>query len=607
MAERTGVFKRLKALFSTNVIVRNVGGKKLKVIDTNSAQVYANRAYKDRWARLHRGYRGMQNAKELGIAYQSIRLELFRDYDAMDADPIIASALDIYADESTTKNEYGEILTITCNNTDIKEILHNLFYDIMNIEFNLWPWIRNMCKYGDFFLYLDIHEEYGIHNIIPISVYDLQRLEGFDPQNPHLVKFVSETALFDQKEFENYEIAHFRLLSDSNFLPYGKAMVENARRVWKQIHLMEDAMLIHRIMRAPERRVFKIDIGNIPPNEVDGYMEKIINKMKKIPFIDQSTGDYNLKFNIQNLTEDFYLPVRGGDTGTEIENLPGLEWTSIDDIEYLQNKLFAALKIPKAFLGFDENVEGKATLAAEDVRFARTIERIQRIVVSELVNIAIAHLAVQGYKDENLVSFELELTNPSTIYEQEKINLWSEKMSLATTIIDSKLLSSDWIYENLFKITKDDYRKIREQVASDQKLLFRFNQILEEGNDPAQSGEKADSGEEEGLDPDDPNLKKGGRPEEPGNYGTDDNPQGRDPLGGKENQKKVAGTADRDRSHNPKKLESINQLVQDIDKFLDRKKLLQEELKKMREQKEAEAVENEIEETDFLDETNIIE
>ena len=192
---------------------------------------------------------------------------------------------------------------------------------------------------------------------------------------------------------------------------------------------MEDAMLIHRIMRAPEKRVFKVDIGNIPPNEVDNYMQRIINKMKKTPFMDDTTGDYNLKFNIQNLTEDFFMPVRGGDSGTEINELGGIDYDSTEDIEYLKNKLLASLRVPKAFLGFDENVGGKATLAAEDVRFARTIERIQRIIVSELTKVAVVHLYSQGYTDEDLVNFELELASPSTMYEQEKIELFGQKVN----------------------------------------------------------------------------------------------------------------------------------------------------------------------------------
>ena len=276
---------------------------------------------------------------------QAATIGLFKDYESMESDSIIASALDIYADESTMKSEYGNIIEIHSDNNNIKEILNNLFYDILNIEFNLWPWVRNMCKYGDFFLFLDVKDKYGITNVVPLSAYELVRSEGEDPDNPYYTKFYLE-ALEQQHpyfsrsskgkkiEFENFQVAHFRLANDSNLLPYGKSMLESARKVWKQVTLMEDAMLIHRVMRAPEKRVFKIDIGNIPPNEVDNYMQRIINKMKKTPFIDEATGDYNLKFNIQNLTEDFFLPVRGGDSGTQIDSMPGMTYDSTEDLEY---------------------------------------------------------------------------------------------------------------------------------------------------------------------------------------------------------------------------------------------------------------------------------
>jgi hypothetical protein len=452
----------------------------------------------------------------------------------MDNDPIIASALDIYADESTTKNEYGDVIQIKSTNENVREVLHNLFYDVMNVEFNLWPWIRNLVKYGDAFLALEIAPEKGIINVMPHSIYNVERLEGTDPHNKNYVKYKVEMDQYGKKEYENYEMAHFRLLSDTNFLPYGKAMIENARRIWKQLTLMEDAMLIHRIMRAPEKRVFKIDIGNIPPQEVDNYMQKIINKMKKTPFVNKDTGDYNLKYNIQNLTEDFFLPVRGSDSGTSIENLQGLEYAAIEDIEYLKAKLFAALRVPKAYLSYDENVNGKATLAAEDVRFARTIERIQRTVVSELTKIAIVHLAAQGIDDSELTNFELSLTNASTIYEQEKVNLWSEKVNLSTSIKQLNMLSSDWVYHNVFGMSEDEIDVERAKMILDLKDRFRYQSIETQGQDPANPPQQTNVEEEI------QNLKteiegKLGRPKEGNTYGKDKHPYGRDPLGDKEN------------------------------------------------------------------------
>ena len=492
------LFARLKRLFSNDVIVRNVGGKKLKVIDTDEIQYATDRnSLRDRFNRL-RTTSYNQYTRDFNLSYQSSRVELFRDYDTMDMDPILASALDIYADECTSKNELGDIISVQSSNDDIKQILNNLFYDILNIEFNLWSWTRSLVKYGDFYLRLHISPEYGVYMVEPLSSYYVTRLENAHLENKNFVKFQVNLPYGNKiEDLENYQMAHFRLLSDSNFLPYGKSMLEGARRVWKQLSLMEDAMLIHRIMRAPEKRIFKVDIGNIPPNEVDNHMERIISQMKKTPYLDQATGDYNLRFNLQNMVEDFFLPVRGGDSGTDISNLPGLEWTGTDDIEYLRNKMMAALKIPKAFLGYDESLSGKATLAAEDIRFARTIQRIQRIIVSELNKIAVIHLYSQGYRDESLVDFTLELTNPSTIFEKEKIDVWKSKVEVSKDMQEQKLFSKKWIYENVFSMSDQDMINLQKQLIDDAKGTYRFKQIEEDGNDPALNFLKS-KGEESG-------------------------------------------------------------------------------------------------------------
>jgi len=529
----TSFFGRLTKLFRAQAVV-TIDKKGNRVVkDTDERQQTNLSSLRDRYTKIQKSFFEQAGGAQ-SMAYQQVRREVFRDYDAMDNDPILASALDIYSDESTLKNEFGDTLTIISDNEKVHEILRNLFYDILNIEFNLWPWVRNMCKYGDFFLGLEIAEGKGIVNVTPHSVYNTERLERTDPSNPNSVKFKITEEPNGKEEYENFEIAHFRLLADTNWLPYGKSMIENGRRLWKQLSLMEDAMLIHRIMRAPEKRVFKVDIGNIPPTEVDNYMQRIINKMKKVPFVDRNTGDYNLKYNMQNLTEDFYLPVRGGDSGTNIENLAGLEYATIEDIDYLKNKLFAALKIPKAYLGYEENIAGKATLAAEDVRFARTIERIQRTVISELTKIAIVHLYSQGIQDSEMVNFELQLVNPSYIYEQEKLNLWSEKVRLAQDVIGLNMLSKDWVYENIFKVTDNGQDEERTKIIEDIKDRYRYRMIEDEGNDPALEEDEPDD-IEESLEALKQEIKdKGGRPKEGGTYGKDKHPYGRDPLGNKE-------------------------------------------------------------------------
>ena len=831
--KKQSLYARLKRLFSTDVIVRNIGGKQLKIKDTDNIMYATDRnSMRDRFNRI-RSTAYNAYTRDFSLSYQSARMDLFRDYDTMDMDPIISSCLDIYADESLTYNELGKMITVHSSNNNVKSILENLFDEILNVKFNLWSWVRNMTKYGDCYLKLYITPEYGIYMVEPISAYNVERIENSDPYNKRYVKFqVRPTDTAQAEVLENYEMAHFRLISDSNFLPYGKcldgntnisttngpkliqninigdivysfdfdnnttvtakvldkimsgiktvyeiktahrtirataehpfltkdglyksvnnltlsdylilptlnneftdsikypkliieetdifkfdsklqilnedilkskfkefvrfygfllgdgwldkssksvafslgnrldkskkyldfitelglryrltngmfsdssvnvnsvylyelilqlgfitgssnklvpswiwdlpldikqellfgfadaygcdidensyqlssinkqliddlrtiamecglsitktwntigsgynpdcksyffayrlksrdfiefknghhvekirsivecnktevydiqvdnelhnfiaegivvhnSMIEGGRRIWKQLSLMEDAMLIHRVMRAPEKRIFYTDIGNIPPAEVDTYMQRMMDKMKKVPYMDEQTGEYNLRFNLQNMVEDYYIPVRGGDSGTKIDTLGGMEWTGTEDIEYVKNKMMAAFKIPKAFLGFEEGIGGKSTLAAEDVRFARTIQRLQRIITSELSKIAIVHLYSQGYRDESLVDFELELTNPSTIFEKEKIEIWSDKVSVATDMVENKFFSYNWIYKNIFNMSDDDIKIVQDEVVEDAKQKYRFTSIEEDGDDPA--------------------------------------------------------------------------------------------------------------------------
>ena len=574
------IFDNLKRLFSSDVIIRNVGGDELKVLDTNNIQttgVLATNSVVDRFSRVYTTSGIAAYAGQMAINYPSLRPQLYSDYESMDTDAIVSSALDIIADECTLRNESGEMLHIRSSDENIQKILYNLFYDVLNIEFNLWSWTRNMCKYGDFFLKLEIAEKFGVYQVIPFSAFNILREEGMDPKNPSYVRFKYDAAAAagygttaggwasyggGQKDenafyFENYEMAHFRLLSDLNYLPYGRSYLEPARKLFKQYILMEDAMLIHRITRAPDRRLFYINIGSIPPAEVENYMQTMVSKLKKTPFMDEKTGQYNLKYNVMNMLEDYYIPVRGNDTTTKIDSVKGLEYDGIKDVEYLREKLFAALKVPKAFMGYEKDLTGKATLAAEDIRFARTIERIQRILVSELTKIALVHLYTQGYDGEAMTNFELSLTTPSIIYDQERIALLKEKVELAKSIQESGLMPTDWIYDNVFHFSEDEIDEYRDLVIEDKKRQFRYKQVEEEGNDPAETGQaygtphqlatiygkgrytqvpNAPTDVPVGYDEDEPNIVKlPGRPQEKTSIrDTQQSPFGKDALGRKE-------------------------------------------------------------------------
>jgi len=558
--KQNNLFSTLRRLFSTDVIIRNEGGDMLKVIDADTIQrsgVIQTNSLVDRFNKVYTTSTAYGVNLNLAQNYQSARVQIYADYDAMDTDAICCSALDIVADECTLKNEQGEVLQIRSSDENIQKLLYNLFYSVLNIEFNLWSWVRNMAKYGDFYLKLEIAEDYGVYNVIPFSAYNIIREEGYNPENPHEVRFkydpnatlASSTGYSAQQNkdtgiwFDNFEMAHFRLTGDVNYLPYGRSYLEPARKLFKQYTLIEDAMLIHRIVRAPERRIFYVNVGAIPPGEVDNYMQKMIQKMKKTPLMDPNTGNYNLKYNQQNLLEDFFIPVRGNDTSTKIDTAKGLDYNGIEDVAYFREKLFAALKIPKAFMGYEKDLTGKATLAAEDIRFARTIERLQRIIISELTKIALVHLYAHGYTNESAANFSLSLTNPSIIYDQERIALFKEKIDLAKQAMEGSLLPRDFIYDKIFHFSEDQYAELEDMIIEDKKREFRYAQIQEEGNDPAASGQAYGTphqiaslygGKEDSIlnVPQGYNEKKPGRPKSVTSIiGTDNSRFGRDVLG----------------------------------------------------------------------------
>ena len=688
-------FDRLKKLFSTTIIIKQPGADKLKFFDMNKFQTMSHIKHNRLVPTASTSGLTQSGIMTSKYGFQLNKNELYFDYEIMDMDSLLSSALDIYADESTTRATDGNVLRIKSQYDDVQQSLENLFYDILDVNYNLWWWVRNTCKYGNHYMKLDIAEGIGVLDAIPLSPYAMTRIENY---NDKTVEYTYDDTGGMQmyssgrkKAFQDYEIVHFRLMADSNFLPYGKSILEPARRNWKQVQMMEDSMLINRIMRAPQRRIFYVDVGNLAPDAIDTYMQEISDNMKKIPLMDENTGEYNTKYNLMSMLEDFFIPVRGDKAATRIETLDGMEYTGIEDIKYLQNKMFAALKVPRAFLGFEEGINcivpetkipllngitktvaelindyengvknyvysideetklivpgeiewagytksntniirvwldnneyidctpdhkfltrtgdwveaqklsenqalmplyldktklgyitvyhpatgkyqelhrlvaeyydlikfksgkvvhhidfnksnnypenfeyknhtvakiehlsekrdtcditikkyhnfatnagviihnSKSTLSGEDVRFARTIERVQRGIEADLTKIAFVHLYVQGYNPEALADFELSLTPSSNIAEMEKLELLEKKIGLARDIGDLKLLSSSWIYDNLFHLTEDEMNDEITKLVDTSKVKWRLEQIATTGIDPVTNPENQEA------------------------------------------------------------------------------------------------------------------
>jgi hypothetical protein len=403
------------------------------------------------------------------IYYEPTRLAAFYDYESMEFTPEISTALDIYAEESTTPDENGHILQIYSESKRIKGILADLFNNTLDINTNLQMWIRNTCKYGDNFVYLKLDPEKGIIGCVQLPNIEIERLEkGMSPKRPNTeVKPDEKGVRFNWKEknmeFNTWEVAHFRLLGDDRKLPYGTSMLEKARRIWKQLVLAEDAMLIYRTSRAPERRVFKVFVGNMDDKDVEPYVQRVANKFKRDQIVDNKTGNVDLRFNQMAVDQDYFIPVRDATQTMPIETLPGAQNLSeIADIEYIQKKLVTAIRVPKAYLGFEEPVGDGKNLSLLDIRFARTINKIQKNMLSELNKIAIIHLFLLGFEDE-LTNFTLGLTNPSKQADLLMVEVWKEKVLLYKDLVTDiqgtiAPTSATWAKKHIFGWSDEDIK-----------------------------------------------------------------------------------------------------------------------------------------------------
>jgi hypothetical protein len=484
--EPENMWKRLTRLFRSGPVVRHkiAAGEKL-----NEPRGTA-RAYKKELSSLY--------VHSLASYGQYERLARYADYSEMEFTPEIASALDIYGDEVTSFDEHGQTIKIVSKNQEIKQTLETLFFDILNFEFNAWSWTRNLCKYGDFVLFVDASESNGILNLLPIPINEIEREEGYDKEDPFAVRFRWLTQ--GNMILENWQVIHFRLLGNDNFLPYGASIIEPARRIWRQLILIEDAMLVYRIVRSPERRVFYIDVGNVAPADIESFMEQIKTRLRRTQVVDPTTGRVDLRYNPLSVDEDYFIPTRG-DKSSKIETLAGGQFTGdIDDVQYIQNKLFAALKIPKSYLGYEGEIGSKATLAQQDVRFARTIERIQKIIISELNKIAIIHLFLLGYSGEDLVDFEIKMANPSSIALQQKLELWRTKFEIAGTATEG-MLDRKTVYKKIFDLSDDEIEAVMEGKRADklEDLTLEAMQLPTENQPPGggAGGETPPEGGEE--------------------------------------------------------------------------------------------------------------
>lgn len=541
------------------------------------------------------------------VFYETSRVASYMDYEAMEFTPEIAVALDIMSEESCTLSEQGKILSIYSDSSRIKKVLEDLFFNVIDIHSNLPMWTRNTCKYGDNFVYLKIDYKDGVIGATQLTNLDIERKELTDLEQKNNtedsigskknVKFIwRDKAL----EFNAWEVAHFRLLGDDRKLPYGTSVLEKVRRIWKQLLLAEDAMLVYRVTRAPERRVFKVYVGNIDDSDVESYVQKVANKFKRTQTADNQTGQTDVRYNTLAVDQDYFVPVRDPNASMPIETLPGASnLDQIADIQFIQRKLVTALRVPKTFLGFEEPTGEGKNLALMDVRFARTINRIQQAMIQELNKIAIIHLYILGFHDE-LNNFKLTLNNPSTQGEMLKVEQWKEKVLLYKdlTASDSGIAATShtWAKKNIFNWSNDEILEDLEQQRLERAVaseLEKTSEIIQNTGffkkvdklyGEIQSTSTGDAGEEEetggdegGFGGDTGGFGGGGFGGDTGGFG-DEGDAGGDEGGFGESFRGDEDTIDRLLMEGKKKNQDIFSMTKGIDELLNEENSEDDEL-----------------------------
>jgi len=513
---QSALFKRLTRLFSGPIVTRRQ--RQPQSQKASSVDKYTFRTNTGREFKKKEYYNPFQPMQMQALATMD-RMTRYTDFEEMEYTPEIASGLDVYADEITTSSDLNPIIAVDCQNQEIKQIVKTLLYKVINVESNLFGWARSMCKFGDYYLYLDIDDEVGITNVIPMPVREIERVEGKDPSNPNYVQYFWNGANSEGVSFENWQMAHFRVLGSDKYVPYGTSVLEPSRRIWRQLTLAEDAMMAYRVVRSPERRVFYIDVGNIPPHDVEQYIEQVKTQMKRNQILDSDTGRVDLRYNAMSIDEDYYIPVRAGQS-SRIETLAAGQLTNaIEDVQYLRDKLFSALKVPKAYLAQSDAMEDKTTLAQKDIRFARTIQRLQRVVLAELEKIVIVHLYTLGFRDEDLLGFRLSLNNPSKIAELQELEHLRTKFDIAGAATEG-FFSKHWVYKNIFKLDEQEVERVNEERYSDAKI----NAIIEKAAEMAVTDYEAS-----GAPP-----EEGGGDDLGGDLGGGDDLGGGEDLGGED-------------------------------------------------------------------------
>lgn len=457
--------------------------------DLKLKQLKQQRLLSYQWKKI-----GYDTSMEQMAGTPQVRI-MYRDADLMDCWPEIGSALDIYSEEATVLNKKNKMLNISSKSNRIVSVLEDLFENRLDIHIMLPMIARSLCKYGNEFMFLNIDGNDGVKGWRELPVHEMRRVEngmfnlyaGYGSASTNLkpdeTKFIWE-GQNESTPFKMWQVAHFRLIKDSLLLPYGVSILNKARRHWRMLSMMEDAMLLYRLERSIERRIFKVNVGLIDDADVPQFLQDFMTNVKRAPVIDPQTGQMDLRKNFLDVSADYVIPVRSGQDPTSIETLNSAQnQTSMEDIEMIQNKVFAALRIPKTFLNYQE-AQGKGqNLSLMDIRLNRAINHVQQALLMELTKIAVLHLYLLGFTDD-LTNFTLSMNNPSNQLETMELDNQAKRLQNASTALSEQgggipLMSWHRVQKEIMGLTDSEISVMLNEIRLENAISFELQRTPE--------------------------------------------------------------------------------------------------------------------------------
>lgn len=431
------------------------------------------------------------------LRLENSMMERFADYEEMDDYPEIGSALDIYADDATIPDSLtGHTVNIKSANDDVLNALNDMLHKKVRIDEVIWAITRTLIKYGNAYAELLVSEN-GVLGINVLPAPTVRRVEtakgtliGFiqdaegrfsvdksavikalsDPNGPREVKDTSIVI------FEPTEVVHWRLRGKDLSSEYGHSVLDAARWIWRRLVMAEDSALVYKLTRSPSRFAFYIDVGDLPSGQAMAYVNQVKQQFKKKKLFNPTTGRLDFRNNPLSPDEDFFIPTRGGQESTRIDIIQGADSQSVSDLEYFRDKLFAALKVPKSYLGAD-GMTNRAALSQEDVRFARTVMRIQRELRNGIRSLCRTHLALSGI-DPDKIDFDVKMALPSSIFEMQQIELRNAQADNARSLME--FFPKTWVMERVFDLPRDEAERLmrdKSTEAADKLRGFAQQQV----------------------------------------------------------------------------------------------------------------------------------